>query len=134
MLKPRLAFFLSFAYLLTVLLIVAVGLWSWEGLYLLFLRFPGSPTVHLALWIALLAVVAFTAVIRAACGLSQGQFYGLWPALTLAVFAALGLAFLLGGAPDNASLLWASFVLASLFGVLSHFFWSSRCSSGSFGR
>ncbi len=52
--RPRLALFLSLAYLTTVFLVVWVGLWAWERVYRLFSCLPGSPTVHLAGWIALL--------------------------------------------------------------------------------
>ena len=126
--RPLLALFLSLAYLTTVFLVVWVGLWAWERVYRLFSCLPGSPTVHLAGWIALLAALAFAAIAGAACRLSRGQFYGRWPVFTLAGLIAIGLAVLLG---RGASALWASVVLTSALGILSHLWLENRCAAQS---
>ncbi len=126
--RARFVLFLSFAYLTAVFLVVGVGLWVWEWVYRLFSPLPGSPTVHLAGWIALLAALAFGAIAGAVCRFLHRRFYGLWPVLGLAAFFVLGLLVLFGGC---ASAIWASAVLASALGILSHLWWGSRCAANS---
>ena len=126
--RPRFPLFLSLAYPMAVFLVVGVGLWAWERVYRLFSHLPGSPTMHLALWVALLAVLTFAAAAGVACRLSHGQFYGNSPVFTLAGLIALGLAVSLG---RGASALWASVVLVSAIGILSHLRQKGHCAAKS---